>query len=300
MSTTGSGPGRQAAERTDQGSRGTSGGRSNGSAGPGAYNGQGRPNAMAAALAGPTGLRGPLGPTGAAGFTNQTGPAGAPTGQSNPGQVGTGGVGSNYEAARSDYISNYRNDIPSRVAKFFTGVGLQQPNINRPSTYANGLSHTGVDPLGAALGVAGMAFPPAIAAGKLYSLGKLATGYDGPEITIGNASPAAPQPGQGFNYSGTGPQGHYGPGTSAPGQTGALGNPTQGGSMGTPAMPLGGAPFGAQPSAPALGAPAAPASGMTGIANHSLPYGYNSMFPNSLTDQDKALLYAKALGGSMG
>lgn len=228
-----------------------------------------------------TGARGPLGPTGDISHTTTS-----------------LGVGSPYQGAVADYGSNYLGDPASRVVKALTGVGLQQPNPNRPSTYANGLSHTGVDPLGMALGVGGAV--AGVPVGAIYGLGKTLTGWDGPMVTVGNGSPGAPQPGQGFNYSGTGPQGRYGPGTSAPGQTGALGNPTQGGSMGTPATPLGGAPFGAQPSAPALGAPAAPASGMAGIANHSLPYGYNSMFPNSLTDQDKALLYAKALGGSMG
>lgn len=203
-----------------------------------------------------------------------------------------------YYGGLSDYAVNYTDDPASRIVKGLTGIGLRKPNYDNPSTYSHGLAHTNVDPLGVALGVAGMAVGAPI--GAAYGLGKTLTGYEGPQVKLGDASPGTPQPGQGFNYSGTGPQGRYGPGTSAPSQTGALGNPTQGGSMGTPAMPPGGAPFGAQPSAPALGAPAAPVSGMTGIANHSLPYGYNSMFPNSLTDQDKALLYAKALGGSMG
>jgi hypothetical protein len=31
------------------------------------------------------------------------------------------------------------------------------------------------------------------------------------------------------------------------------------------------------------------------LPNHSLPFGFNSAFPNSLSEQDKALLYANAL-----
>jgi hypothetical protein len=58
----------------------------------------------------------------------------------------------------------------------------------------------------------------------------------------------------------------------------------------------GGAPFGPQtggsttPTAtqqPGLFSPK--------IANHSLPYGYQSAFPNSLSDEDKRLLYAQLL-----
>jgi hypothetical protein len=62
---------------------------------------------------------------------------------------------------------------------------------------------------------------------------------------------------------------------------------------GTQATAAGGAPFGPQPTQTGTATP--PAYGNGRLPNHSLPYGYQSLFPNSLSDEDKALLYAKAL-----
>lgn len=263
-------------------SRASAGARSN-TSGTGAYNGQGRPNTIAAALAGPTGLRGPLGPTGEAGHT-----------------TAALGVGSPFQGAVADYGANYLGDPASRAVKAFTGVGLQRPNPNRPTTFANGLSHTGVDPLGVALGAAGAAV--GVPVGAIYGLGKQITGWDGPEVTVGNASPGIPGPGQGFDYSGAGPQGRFGQGTGQAGAA-ALGNPTGGGGMAAFPNPVatapGGAPFGAQPG-PTVGAQAPnPMAAFFNpkIPNHSLPQGYQSLFPNSLSDADKALLYGQKLMG---
>lgn len=190
--------------------------------GSGAYDGQGRPNAVAVAGPAVTGPRGPLGPTGDPSHT-----------------TAALGVGSDFQGAVSDYANNYTNDAPSRVAKFLTGFGLRKPNPNDASTFANGLAHTGVDPLGAALSIGGFFNPIVGAASKIYTGAKLVTGWDGPEVTLGDAKPGDPTagPAQGFNYSGEGPQGRYGQGVgTAPGPQG-LGNQTNGGNGGAPLLP---------------------------------------------------------------
>lgn len=61
----------------------------------------------------------------------------------------------------------------------------------------------------------------------------------------------------------------------------------QGMQINQPKQPTGMAGFGPQPtSQPTF---------MNGLPNHSLPQNYDSLFPNSLSDKDRQLLYARAL-----
>lgn len=74
------------------------------------------------------------------------------------------------------------------------------------------------------------------------------------------------------------------------------GKPTQSNPMlaafqGPQAQAPGGAAFGAQPKAPVQ----SPAMFSPNLPNHTLPQGFASAFPNSLSPADKALLYANAL-----
>lgn len=248
---------------------------------------------------GGTGMRGPLDMSGQfAAHTNANGPAGYSSGQTNPGNTGggSGGVGSTYQGAVADYAHNYLSDPLSRVAKFFTGVGLQQPNINKPATYANSLSHTSFNPaqvagtvLGGVFGVPGVGS----VAGGLYDA------FGGPHPVIGNAKPGIPGS-EVHDFSGSQPTG---PGPS--GNTGG-GNPMF--SFGGNPTP-GGASFGQQPTIPTMPRPPVspglpptaqpPGMFIPQLPNHSLPQDYTSMFPNSLSPQDQALLYGKALSGGV-
>lgn len=230
----------------------------------GGYNGQGRPNTIAAPVSGGsmpmvgTGLRGPLGPTGDAGFTNQTGPAGLPTGQSDPSHGG--GVGSNFEGAHADYANR---DFMTRLAGWLTPFGEDQPNINQPKTFEHGLAHWSVNPAAlagmVAGGVTGIPLVGTVAGGLYHAAGL-------PNIRIGDASPGTPG-NEVHDFSGT---------QAAPGAPQG-GNMTSGGTHLLP--PVSGAPGapGAMPGA----VPATPGALLPPIAaaptRNTVPGGYQSI-----------------------
>lgn len=242
-------------------------------------------------------MRGPLDMSGQfSGHTNANGPAGYAGGQSDPTRGG-GGVGSNYQGAIADYAHNYLDDPLSRGIKMFTGFGLQQPNINKPATYANGLAHTSFNPaqvagtvLGGAFGVPGVG----TIAGGLYDMA------GGPHPVIGSGKPGIPG-GEIHDFSGGVPGGQ------SPGGQNTGGNPML--AFGGGSTP-GGATFGQQPNIGVARPPQPPVMTPPGqpgqpgqppfftpqLPNHTVPQGYQSAFP--LSDRDKALLYSKALTGA--
>lgn len=169
------------------------------------------------------------------------------------------------------------------------GFSMQAPDYNHPKTYVGGDYHLGLNPAALAGGMLGM-YGSGMVTGPL--LGKAYTQFGGQNVMLGGgkvpdswANPTGPM---------TGPPG------SSPTQTaGTFGN-TGGGLPGFPMTPA--TPFGQQPTPTGLPRPQPPVSpGQPafpgGVPNHSLPQGYDSLFPNSLTAQDKALLYGKALTG---
>lgn len=160
------------------------------------------------------------------------------------------------------------------------------PNLDDPRTYWGGQYHTSTDPLGTAAMIAGTAL-------GLPGLGTVTQGaeeafgfhpdiyHNGPAANYGSEQYGMPAP----------PAANWG----AQNMAGAFSN-TGGGAV---AQQPGGASFGAQPTTMASAQPTPAAQGMftPQLPNHTLPKDYASMFPNSLSEQDKALLYAKALGG---
>lgn len=256
--------------RADRDQQGYSGGTSS-SNNPGG-------NQVGGGNSGGTGLRGPTDSTGQyAGFTNANGPAGIDTGQSDPTKLG--GVGSNYQGGIADYVDNYKNDVASRVVNFLTGVGLQQPDPNQPSTWANGLAHTGFNPVQEAVSLAGLMAPPGVGALASKAAGAAYTAFGGRPVVVGNASP---QPGGTQTYDGTG-----GPSVSRP-QPATSGNPY--GGQGQPTIFQGGAV--AAPPIPGMpGAPVASGSQLPPIAAPTLnavpggnfqvpgPYQYSYTLP---------------------
>lgn len=172
------------------------------------------------------------------------------------------------------------------------GMSMQPPEFDKPKTYVGGDYHLGMNPAALAGGLLGGAavigggLVAGPAAGKLYEMA------GGSNLMLGGGKvPEA--------WSINGP--HPSQQTPSNHMT-AFGNPTQGGG-GMPAFPSapGGAAFGAQPgqggSPVTPPAPQAPGFFNPKIPNHSLPQGYQSLFPNSLSEADKALLYGKALMG---
>jgi hypothetical protein len=139
---------------------------------------------------GPTGLRGPTDPTGQfAGHTSANSYAGNPTGvdptksqQYSSGQH-SGGVGSNYQGAVSDYANL------DGLSKLFESP----PNINQAATYKNGLAHTGTNPLGALTALASGFFAPGsgLLVGPAMSWVGRKIGV--PDVVFGDASPGAPR-----------------------------------------------------------------------------------------------------------
>lgn len=207
------------ADRDQQGYNGGSSSSNNpGGGASGSNSGAGGGNSFSS-YRGPvgTGLRGPTDSTGQyAGFTNASGPAGVATGQSNPGETHSGGVGSNYQGAVSDYANR---DWADKIGSHISPAEEMQPNINYPSTYANGLAHWGINP--AALAgtiVGGITGVPLV--GTLLGAGYSALGL--PDVPVGSASPAPESTTQ--VYDGTG-----GPSVSAaqPSQLGGTGNAGQ-------------------------------------------------------------------------
>lgn len=196
-----------------------------------------------------------------------------------------------YNAAKQEYQDR---SFGKRVVDFLSPIKSIDPQINQPASYANGQYHHGINPAGLAAGVVspwGSGLVTAPIAGSIYNnMGGHNVVLTGPG---GGFSTSYPDGGPGYNSS----TGYAGPNTDRgmPQQ-----KADQGGALPTTPNP-GGAPFGPQP-APATAqaqAPQAPSMFRPQIPNHSLPYGFNSAFPNSLSEQDKALLYAKALGGGM-
>lgn len=179
------GPGQQAAERTDPGSRASnsSSGKSSGSAGPGAYNGQGRPNTPSVAQ-----------------LANGGPPAGT---QTSPGLKATGKVttygapvrvnalgvetalGPSQWGAWQDQVDTYNkaaqrwnasaqqpslSNLVNNSAPM--GLSMQPPDINRPATYTGGDYHLGLNPAqlaGGLLGMYGSGFVTGPIAGSLYT-----------------------------------------------------------------------------------------------------------------------------------
>jgi hypothetical protein len=241
---------------------------------------------------------------GSAGGTGPNAPGGnqyagykGPTGTRAPTSAAPGSYGLSGPETRAynDAKTEYQNrSLGKRIVDFLSPVKSVDPQINQPSSYEGGKYHHGFNPVGLAAGLAapygtGTILGPA--AGAIYS------GMGGHDVVLTGGgsgfSTSFPDGGPGYNSS-TGFAG--GPGTPGTPQgkgdqsgmaAALIGNPVQ--------SAPGGAPFGAQPTPPAP----SPAPGMftPKIPNHSLPKGYQSMFPNSLTEEDKKLLYAQALMG---
>lgn len=173
------------------------------------------------------------------------------------------------------------------------GFSMQAPDLNRPKTYTGGDYHLGVNPAelaGGLLSMYGSGLISGPMAGKVYTaMGGQNVMLGGPDVPGGwdpkGAGAAVPNQAQGNGVSG------------AQNMAGAFSN-TGGGGNAVAQQP-GGASFGAQPTTMASAQPTPAAQGMftPQLPNHTLPKDYASMFPNSLSEQDKALLYAKALGG---
>lgn len=208
-----------------------------------------------------------------------------------PGSYGLSGPETRaYNAAKTEYQNR---SLGKRVVDFMSPLKSIDPQINQPSSYQGGQYHHGFNPAGA---VAGMLSPygSGLLTGPLA--GSLYNQQGGHNVVL---------TGEGSGWSTSYPDG--GPGyNSSTGYGGPAGQPTspqgkgqQGGTLqpyGLTSNP-GGAPFGAQPTrAPAQ--PAAPSMFSPQIPNHTVPYGYQSAFPNSLTEKDKQLLYAQYLMGA--
>lgn len=226
-------------------------------------------------------------------YAGYKGPVGtrAPTPDA-PGSYGLSGAETRaYNAAKNEYTNR---SFGKRLLDFLSPIKSVNPQINQPSSYAGGQYHHGFNPAGLAAGLVspwGSGIISGPAAGAIYS------GLGGHDVVLtgpgSGFSTSFPDGGPGYNsqtgYAG-GPSVGPGPNMANTGNGGSWGGPSQ---VATSAP--GGAPFGAQP---------APTGGNSGgfftpqLPNHSLPKGYTSMFPNSLSEKDKALLYAQALGGA--
>ena len=184
------------------------------------------------------------------------------------------------------------------------GFSMEPPDIARPQTFSGSTYHLGWNP-GSLMGLATGAVVPGsgLITGPMGQAAYTALGGKNPILTgpgkMGMPTWDAPGTGNPKN-----PMGAFTPGGgqlagAAPAHL--SGNTGNGGGMG--AFPQqnapGGAAFGAQPSQQAQ-VPTNTGNSMAAfftpkIANHTLPQGYQSMFPNSLSAEDMALLYGKAL-----
>jgi hypothetical protein len=157
-----------------------------------------------------------------------------------------------------------------------------EPAYGNPDTFHGGSYHTSTNPLGVAGSILGSLVP-----GGGTVLGAIGNQI-GPEAYHHPASDTQIA-GYGMNVGG--------PPNQNPTQTGQSpigGNTGSANPMAQALMAPSGASFGAQPAAqPGM----QPQSPFGKIPNHTLPQGYESLFPNSLTAEDKALLYGKALMG---
>lgn len=246
------GPGEQAAQRTDEGTRNKqAAGKASGSGTrPSSVSPAGQPGPVAIDTT--TGL--PFG-----GVPDQTGDTGlrGPTDASGT-AAGTStsalGVGGPYQGAFSNWQN--RGFLDRVLSNLPFGFGYQKPNASQPSSYAGSDFHFGVNPgsfLGSALGT--MAPVGGSLLGMLGGLGYDAAG--GKDVILGGpgaTSIAGLTPGVGA------------PGVSGPQSAAAGGNPTGGGGTG-PTEATGGTipsatPAASQPSTsvPVQAAPAAPAN----------------------------------------
>lgn len=184
----------------------------------------------------------------------------------------------NAGAGRS--LANFAN----KVAPF--GLSMEAPDLNRPATYTGGTYHMGWNP-GSLAG---------LATGAVIPGSGLITGPLGQEVYTAMG---------GKNQILTGPDVPAGwdPNGGAPAFSGQQqSTPSIPGRTESASTAPGGAPFGAQPTSPqavqTAATPSTPTMFAPKLPNHSLPYGYQSAFPNSLTDEDKRLLYAQYLMGA--
>lgn len=200
-----------------------------------------------------------------------------------------------YNAAANKWNKSAAQISPQNLLNNMSpyGFSMQAPELNKPKTYTGGDYHLGVNPAelaGGLLSMYGSGLISGPVAGNVY------TAMGGQNVMLGG--PGVPS---GWDPKGATPATPNAPNTQGNGtpSSGNMANTGNGGSWGGPSQVAtsapGGAPFGAQP---------APTGGNSGgfftpqLPNHSLPKGYTSMFPNSLSEQDKALLYAQALGGA--
>ena len=182
-------------------------------------------------------------------------------------------------------------NLVNNIAPF--GFSMQAPDYNKPKTYVGGDYHMGVNPMalaGSLLGGASMIPGAGTVAG--YGLGKAYELAGGNNVMLGGGDVP-----KSWTAWGGGGQGNTVPGSQNMAQEHAMGGTQT--AMGTP----GGAPFGPQPTTTPSVPGASPGGTASGyfrpqLANHTVPQGYPSAFPNSLTEDDKRLLYAKALMGA--
>lgn len=226
------GPGEQAAERTDPGSRGYAGTKTDagggtfgagfstipGLRGVGASTVTGQPVAPGAPGAAPTNrghnaafMNKALGAIFGANAQSRGSPTGAPgaippmtTVPAGPGNATTAdesmaakynappGV---YDQATSAYRdrlldkSNFNNSFLDNLGNMLAGsvgVGEMAPKFSTSNLSPN--ATWGLDPVQALLSAIGMGFPPAKIAGLGYQGAKMATGWDGPQIAMGDTS----------------------------------------------------------------------------------------------------------------
>lgn len=224
--------------------------------------------------------------------------------------IGKGGVAQGNYATKDDAYNDYARAVGGfatrgtlgKVADFMAGPFFDQnePMAGNPRSFSGGTFHTSSNPAGAIAAMAGLASGvPMVGSivGKGYQMagGPMAWhgGYEQPDIRTGPLGNAP----AGYDMGGSfGDLNRPGASPGAPGQPGRPGS-SDGNRMAgfgsQVATAPGGAPMGAQPAAPA-----SPMQAFAGaVPNHSLPQGYTSLFPNSLTPADKAALYARALGG---
>lgn len=222
-----------------------------------------------------------------------------PIGTSNPNtSVAPGGYGLSsdekrqYEAAKTEYANR---SFGKRLVDFLSPIHSVNPQINQPASYAGGQYHHGINPGGLAAGLVGGAAVP---------LGGLLTGPLGSGLynATGQHELVLTGPGPGFStsYPGGGPgynssTGYAGPSTG-PSSPNGQNTGNQGALAGLPAPAPKPAPSGA-PFGPDQGTVKDPMAAFftPKLPNHSLPQGYQSMFPNSLSQADLGLLYAQAL-----
>lgn len=211
-----------------------------------------------------------------------------------------------YSGAVGDYATR---NFGNRLADFLGGsfYNENEPMAGNPRSFSGGKFHSSSNPGGVLAGLvapygSGLIAGPVGSA--IYNKAGLPEvwhgGLDQPDVRTGpfGNAPAGTDLGKTFADMG-GLNGAPGanPGQGAP-RSGGYSNTGNGGNamaafQGPTATAPGGAAFGPQPSAPQQD----PMSAFfrPRVPNHSVPQGYQSAFPNSLSPEDMALLYGKAL-----